>query len=507
MHVLHHANTSLASFAFPQFRWLTLARGACLGLIGSIVLLFLAAIPVRFGQLVATFENLSPAQELVLRDLGVSGGLSAGLIFGIELGVAAAFIGVGLLIFWRRSDDLVALYVAAALPAYAAWVSPSIDALAALPGPLSAVASSVQALGFVITITFFYIFPTGRFVPSWTRWIVPTLVAWAAAWVLLGTAPYDLSNPFRLPMQSFGLLMAWLLSGVIAQVYRHARVATPVQRQQTKLILLGVCVAVAGYLLFGFDRFALATFRGAHLAGVVYDLVGVPLFLLSVLAVPVCFAMSILRYKLWEIEELLGRAFLYTFLTALLGGMYTASVVLGQRLFVALTGEKSDAAIVLTTLLVASSFTPLKNMLQGAADRHVKHKPDPLRPLKAFIGQLQGVVDAIDPEELARRGLDEAVNAFGASSGAIYLLRNGHYELARASGAWDQVEGMTAWLDWKDRRYGWVALAPRRTGRPYTPAEHAAFQELVALLARSIWLLGGPERSPGGSDRLVPSCC
>ena len=66
---------------------------------------------------------------------------------------------------------------------------------------------------------------------------------------------------------------------------------------------------------------------------------------------------------------------------------------------------------------------------------------------------------------------------------------------------WDQVEGMTAWLDWKGRRYGWVALAPRRTGRPYTSAEHAAFEELVALLARAMWLLGGPERTLGGSDQ------
>jgi hypothetical protein len=497
MQVPQHATTSLPSFALPQFRWLTLARGACLGLIGSIVLLFLTAIPVRFGQLVTTFENLSPAQELVLRELGVSGGLSAGLVFGIEMGVAAAFIGVGLLIFWRRSDDPVALYVAAALPAYAAWVSPTIDALAALPGPLSALASAVQALGFVATIIFFYIFPDGRFVPSWTRWTAPTLVAWAVAWVVLGTAPYNLSNPFRLPMESFALLMAWLVSGVIAQVYRHAQVATPIQRQQTRLILLGACVGVAGYLLFGFDRFALAVFREAHLAGIVYDLVGVPLFLLTVVAVPVCFAISILRYKLWEIEELLGRAFLYTFLTAFVGGMYTALITLSQRLFVTLTGEKSDAAIVLTTLIVSASFTPLKNALQAAADTHVKYKPDPGRPLKAFVGQLRAVVDDIDPEELSRRGLDEAVRAFGATSGAVYLLRNGHYELAQVSGAWDQVEGMTAWLDWKGRRYGWVALAPRRAGTPYTPAEHAAFQELVALLARAMWLLGGPERTLG----------
>jgi hypothetical protein len=482
----------LVSVPVPR---LTLARGACLALIGSIIALFLAAIPIRFAQLVATFDNLSPAQEEVLRELGVSGALSAGLIFGIELAVAAAFIAVGLVIFWRRSDDLVALYVAGALPAYAAWVSPSIDALMTQPGPLGAAASAVQALGFVLTIVFFYIFPTGHFVPSWTRWVVPSLVAWALAWLFLRQSPYDLSNPFRLSMESFALLMAWLVSGVIAQLYRYARVATRVQRQQTKLILLGACLAVAGYLLFGFDRFATTMFSEAHLASVVYDLVGVPLFLLTVLAVPVCFATSILRYKLWEIEELLGRAFLYTFLTALLGGMYTASITLSQRLFVALTGEKSDAAIVLTTLLVASSFTPLKNALQAMADTHVKHKPDPTRPLKAFVGQLRAILEDIDPEELTRRGLEEAMHAFGASSGAVYLLRDGRYALAQVRGPWEQVEGMAAWLEWKGRRYGWVALGPRDTGAPYTAADHAGFQELVTALAHAMALLGPPARA------------
>ncbi len=471
-------------------RWAAAARGACLAFIACVVVLFAAAIPVRFAQLVSTFQNLSPAQELVLRDLGVSGVINAGLIFGIELAVASAFVAIGILILSKRPNDPVALYVAAALPAYAAWVSPSVDALAAAPGPFSGPAAAVQALGFVTTITFFYIFPTGRFVPSWTALIVPSLVTWALGWLIFSAGPFDLSNLFRLPMSSFALLMAWLASGVAAQLYRYVRVATPVQRQQSKLILFGACVGVAGYLLFGFDRFAMPMLREARVAGVVYDLVGVPLFLLTVLAVPVSFAISILRYRLWEIEELLGRAFVYTLLTALLGGTYTAAITLSQRVFVALTGEKSDAALVITTLVVASSFIPLRNALQGLADRNVKHKPDPTSSLKAFTSQVRAFVEDIDVEQLARRGLEEAARAFGASSGAAYLRRDGHFQAAHVHGAWDQVEGMSAWLDSEGARYGWLTLGPRAGGQPYTAHEEAAFREMVALIARAMWLLG-----------------
>src|SRR5919199_1863214 len=106
MHVDYQPARSLPLVvSLGQVRWLTVARAACLSLIGSIVVLFAVALPLRFAQLVATLQNLTPAQELVLRDLGVSGGLSAGLVFGIEVSVAAAFISVGMLIFWRRSDD------------------------------------------------------------------------------------------------------------------------------------------------------------------------------------------------------------------------------------------------------------------------------------------------------------------------------------------------------------------------------------------------------------------
>src|SRR5947208_1226682 len=104
--------------------------------------------------------------------------------------------------------------------------------------------------------------------------------------------------------------------------------------------------------------------------------------------------------------------------------MYTASITLSQRLFVALTGEKCDAAIVVTTLLVAWSFTPLKNALQGLADSRVRYKPDPRQSLNMLIDRLQSLLESIEPNELTRRGLEEAMRTFGARSGAVHLERD-----------------------------------------------------------------------------------
>jgi hypothetical protein len=59
-------------------------------------------------------------------------------------------------------------------------------------------------------------------------------------------------------------------------------------------------------------------------------------------------------------------------LTAVLAGLYTAAVALFQRMIVALTGESSDLAVVMTLFVLATVFTPIKNTLQSGADRYIK---------------------------------------------------------------------------------------------------------------------------------------
>jgi hypothetical protein len=57
---------------------------------------------------------------------------------------------------------------------------------------------------------------------------------------------------------------------------------------------------------------------------------------------------------------------------AILGGLYTASVALMQRIFVALTGNPSDAAIVVSTLLLAGALTPLRRWLEAIVERNTR---------------------------------------------------------------------------------------------------------------------------------------
>ncbi len=84
------------------------------------------------------------------------------------------------------------------------------------------------------------------------------------------------------------------------------------------------------------------------------------LWWLTLSIIPVTLSVAVLRYRLYQIDLIINRALVYGALTAILAGLYSASISLFQKVFIALTGEKSDAAIVLTTLILASTFTPIK---------------------------------------------------------------------------------------------------------------------------------------------------
>ena len=88
----------------------------------------------------------------------------------------------------------------------------------------------------------------------------------------------------------------------------------------------------------------------------------------SVTALPIAVGIAILRYRLYEIDVIINRTLVYGLLTAVLAGLYTAALALFQRLFVAITGEGSDLAIVMTLFVLATVFTPIKTRLQTAVD-------------------------------------------------------------------------------------------------------------------------------------------
>jgi hypothetical protein len=121
------------------------------------------------------------------------------------------------------------------------------------------------------------------------------------------------------------------------------------------------------------------------------------LLLFIVLALlPVAVGIAILKYGLYHLDIIINRALVYGILTALLALVYFGGVTATQAVFRALTGQEQQPQliIVVSTLVIAALFNPLRRRIQGFIDRlFYRRKYDAAKTLEAFSAKLRDETD------------------------------------------------------------------------------------------------------------------
>ncbi len=172
---------------------------------------------------------------------------------------------------------------------------------------------------------------------------------------------------------------------LLAQIYRYRRVSTPIQRQQTKWVVFGFAILLAlvsvGVLVL------IPPPRDPNGSiNIVFRMTGPSLVLVGIMTAPLSLGLSILRYRLWDIDLLIRRTLVYSVLTGALALVYFSSVVLLQRIFASLTGQQQNEIVtVISTLAIAALFIPLRRRVQDVIDRRFyRRKYDAAKVIAEF---------------------------------------------------------------------------------------------------------------------------
>ena len=329
--------------------------------------------------------------------------------------VFVSFATVGALVASRQPGNLIGWIFCALglfLPLAGASEEYALYALVTQPGSLPGgevmawlAAWFAGAINFAMLAFVLLLFPDGRLLSR--RW---RFVVWVnlIAILLIFAGNFEpgqiesrgllkVANPFgvagagallkALGELGFFLVLAVAIAGAISLVIRFRR-SRGEERQQIKWFVFAGAVFCA--------VLAVAPVLWTLPLSSATEWIWPTLFLLGLGTIPAATGVAILKYRLYEIDILINRTLVYGSLTALLALVYIGGVATTQAILRVLTGqqEQPQLAIVVSTLVIAALFTPLRRGIQSFIDRRFyRSKYDARKTLEAFSARLRDETD------------------------------------------------------------------------------------------------------------------
>ena len=456
---------------------------AWLGLLGVLVCLNVTAVPAVYVQLASPPQAV--ADVLATNGLSVQGfalymaGVQA--IFGVVCLAAAATV------WWQLPAQPFPRFVAVLLVLCSAASPPNLQALVATFPAIEPLARLAQVLFLVGLITFPFLFPTGHFVPRWTR--APIVVLLAAIVGLSIGLGGSLSDP---PDPIGALMLLGFVGGLAAMAYRYTRRSDSIARQQTKWVVASGAVVLVVTVLDVVLLPLVPSPVPAELRSTPYDPISVTVMSVAYALLPVSICLAILRYRLWDIDSVINRALVYAILSAGLLGLYALVVTATSAVAQAAT---SGAAPLIATLLVAICVQPLHTRVQRFVNRVLYgDRDEPYRALARLGQQLESTLtpNAVLPTIV--RGITEALRV----PYAALEVRGGDGVVLSAATGTPTEPRLRLSMSFQNETMGELIISPRAPGEPFSTGDRSLLQDLArqaGVAAHAVLLAADLERS------------
>jgi hypothetical protein len=331
----------------------------------------IAGIPYRYGEVFAEpytiMSQRGASQAPVIQALdeaGISRSGYSAYLTGLEAFQFLPFLIFGILIFRFRPGDrgakLISLLLLLGMSER--FLSTSLTHLFGIWAGQSITLVTSSALTLV-----FFLFPDGRFVPRWTKWVMIPFVLIAVPATFFPGSQWD---PNQYPVF---MIMGLAIFGamIYSQVYRYRRISRPLERLQTRWVVAGLAAFPVFLVTNSLILPALAPSLTVINAETIRFHILINLLILQplLLVLPIGMGISLLRYRLYDLDIIIRKTLVYAVLTGVLAIFYFSVVLLSQNAFARFGAGQSPAALVLSTLAIAALFNPLRRRIQGFIDR------------------------------------------------------------------------------------------------------------------------------------------
>lgn len=380
----------------------------CLAIATLFWIVFSASIPAGYAYRLHEGETFFAAE---LAQLNLSPNFYALYISLKAILTAPMFLITSVIILRFHWRDRMALLMVLVLSGYGAISSHTEVGVLPIEFPLWRIPSAVAAhLTSLIVMWTLFVFPLGHFNPSWTRWLLPLFMVWDIPRVY-----FNFLNPEIIQDKSHLLILvtlAWCCFGLVIQVHRYRRFYDSTQRQQTKWVVFGAVVIILGMTVHGL-LLGLVLPNFSRPAQLFYNLIANPILLtIPAIILQISLAVSILRYRLWDIDFVINRSLVYGALTIFLTSIFGATLWI-----ISSVTQQSVVAFGIAAITVGATFQPTRRRLQVFVDQrfyniHVDYQQtraprirEIIRPRHTILGEYKGL------EWIGRGGMAEVYKA------------------------------------------------------------------------------------------------